>query len=78
MSRPRRTPYTEIGIRRVPCFRCGRSPSYASWTICADGNGYRPMCKECDVALNELVLRWAGDPEVDRKMRAYRETVTCP
>jgi hypothetical protein len=36
---------------------------------------FRPICRDCDVALNELVLRWAGDPHVEEKMRAYRERV---
>lgn len=68
----RRTPYSERGIRRVRCFRCG-APSRFQWQICADGNVFRGLCSECDVALNELVLRWMGDAEVDVKIAAYRK-----
>ena len=67
----RRLPYTEAGIRRLPCFRCGRPASY-QWQVCADGRLYRPLCTDCDVALNELVLRWMGDPDADAKVETYR------
>lgn len=70
----RRTPYTEKGIRRIPCARCG-SPSRYQWQICADGNVYRGLCVACDVALNEMVLLWVGDPLADAKMEAYRSRV---
>lgn len=66
----RTEPYTEIGIRRLPCFRCG-SPARFQWQICADGNQYRPICTLCDVVLNALVLNWAGFPDADEKARVY-------
>lgn len=69
--RPRKKPYTEAGIRRVPCRRCG-DPSRYQWQVCADGNVYRGLCLACDVALNELVLRWASDPDADAKIASYR------
>ncbi|MCK8788009.1 hypothetical protein M0638_27000 [Roseomonas sp. NAR14] len=74
MTRRRRKPYTALGIRRVPCFRCGE-PSRFQWDICADGNTPRGLCVACDVALNEMVLRWVGDPEADAKMASYRQRV---
>lgn len=68
---PRTKPYTEIGIRRMKCFRCGK-PARFQWQICSDGNVYRPVCLACDFELNEMVLRWAGFPDWEEKMRAYR------
>ena len=56
---PRKKPYTEIEIRRIPCERCGK-PSYAQWQICADDNHYRGVCELCDVLLNALVLEFFG------------------
>ena len=70
----RRKPYTQVGIQRVPCFRCGRS-AYCQWQICADGNVYRPLCIRCDVAMNACVLRFMRDPDREEKMRKYRERV---
>jgi hypothetical protein len=55
----RKTPYTEIGIRRVKCFRCN-APARFQWTICSLGSRFAPVCEQCDVALNELVLRFMG------------------
>ena len=67
----RKKPYTVIGLARCKCFRCGAKPS-AQWQICADGNTYRPICTQCDIELNELVLRWAGDPAWRQKIASYR------
>ncbi len=69
----RKEPYTEIGIRRLPCFRCG-APASQQWNICSDGNLYRPICTDCDLALNRLVLEWMGfEPwRIEAKMAEYR------
>lgn len=72
MRHGRRQPYTETGIKRLPCVRCGK-PATQQWQICADGNLFRPICTECDVLLNEMVLRFARDPEVQEKIERYRE-----
>lgn len=71
MSRPRTTPYTVLGIKRVPCWRCG-NPSWANWQICADGNQFRGICMPCDIKLNDLVLGFMGDPDRAVKMHDYR------
>jgi transposase-like protein len=68
----RRTPYTERGIRRMKCMRCGQ-PAVHQWQICADGNTYRPICASCDIELNEMVLRFVHDPEWQQKMIQYAE-----
>lgn len=67
----RKEPYTAIGISRLPCYRCGK-PAYHQWQICADHSLYRPLCVPCDVALNDLVMEWAGFPDRKEKMAAYR------
>lgn len=66
----RREPYTEIGVRRLRCIRCGK-PAAFQWQICADGNNWRPVCAVCDVDLNELVLRWFGHPRADDLVNDY-------
>ena len=63
-------PYTQGGIRRCRCIRCG-SPAVHQWNICADKNRYRPLCNACDIALNRMVLEWAGHPDVEKLMAAY-------
>lgn len=65
-------PYTERGIKRLACIRCGRKPAHASWQICADGKQYRPLCLGCDILLNEMVMEWANIPDRKAKMDAYR------
>jgi hypothetical protein len=70
----RRTPYTEIGIKRVKCFRfatCGNKAEF-QWTICSDGNVFRPICKACDIALNETVLKFMGFKDWQEKLTAYK------
>lgn len=74
----RRQPYSTIGIARLPCARAGCTrPAYATWSACADGNLQRPLCPECDVALNVMVLRWFGDPEADTKLAHYQAHVAA-
>lgn len=72
----RRKPYTEIGIRRLTCFRAGcNNPARFQWQICSDGNTFRPVCEACDIELNEMVLKWAGFPDWREKIEAYKERV---
>jgi hypothetical protein len=68
----RRKPYTEIGIRRMPCARCGAKASF-QWQICADGRQFRPLCAPCDVELNEMVMRWVWGDTREDDLRRYRE-----
>jgi hypothetical protein len=69
-SRDRREPFTAVGIRRVPCCRCG-APSVHQWQACADRGNFRPLCLGCDIALNKLVLKWMGDPNAAVKVQRY-------
>jgi len=55
----RKKPYTEIGIRRVPCCRCGK-PSSQQWQICSLGNRWFGVCGKCDIELQKIVLRFMG------------------
>lgn len=70
MGKPRLQPYTEIGLRRIKCFRCG-APSKFQWQVCADGNQYRGVCAGCDIGLNRAALEYMRDPDVEAKMMAY-------
>ncbi len=71
----RRKPYTEKGIKRIPCVRCG-IPSSQQWRICAldmwDG-----LCVNCDIELNRLVLNFIGtsSKEVSCLMDEYEYKV---
>lgn len=71
----RTKPYTKIGISRLKCFRCGNQAS-EQWQICSDDNIFRPICVECDIALNNLVLHWMGFKDADEKIKRYREALT--
>ncbi len=66
----RKKRYTEIGIQRLKCIRCGE-PALYQWQICADGNNYRPICDECDIGLNEVVLRFMRHPETTKLLENY-------
>lgn len=71
---PRTKPYTETGIRRVPCARCG-APSRYQWQICADNRVFRGVCIECDVALNETAMRFMFGDTREADLAAYRAKV---
>ena len=68
----RRKPYTEIGIKRVPCFRCGK-PSSTQWQICSLDNEYKGLCTSCDIMLNIIVLQFVGCYTGDL-VEKYRKT----
>ncbi len=65
----RRTEYTERGLRRLPCVRCGHKATQ-QWRTCADGL-WRPICTECDIKLNQKTLWFMGDPDLQVKMNKY-------
>ena len=67
----RKTPYTEIGIKRLKCFRCGEKASY-QWQICSDGNIFRPLCTKCDIEMNEIVLKFMKFPNWQEKINNYK------
>ncbi len=67
----RRKPYTAIGIRRVPCCRCG-TPSQAQWQVCANGNMRLGLCVDCDILLNELALQFIKHKNAKKLMQKYR------
>lgn len=68
----RKKPYTEIGIKRMKCFRCGKQATY-QWNICSDDNVYRPICTECDIALNQLALVFMKFPNWQDKIDKYKQ-----
>lgn len=65
----RKQPYTNEEIRYLKCIRCG-SPATHQWITCADGL-YRPICRECDIQLNRIVLRFLFPGENDNKIKQY-------
>ncbi len=72
----RKTPYTEIGIRRIPCYRCGNS-STRQWQICSLNNEYKGLCRECDIKLNKIVLMFMkiSPKEVHYLIEDYKEII---
>jgi hypothetical protein len=76
ISKGRRKPYTFRGITRMKCGRgtCNSRAKF-QWTICADNNRYRPLCAECDIELNEMVLNWMGIENAEEMIDRYRTFV---
>jgi len=69
----RKQPYTTIGIKRVPCKRCGKSSRF-QWNICSLGTAYHAICLECDIALNALVLEFFDIPDRQVIIERYRQS----
>ena len=72
-EKTRKLPYTEAGIKRMKCIRCGGQAQF-QWQICSDKNNYRPLCLQCDIALNCLVLQWFNHPDANALMKRYTIT----
>ena len=69
----RRTQYTQDTIQRAKCFKCKTRPAKEQFNICALGGRFVPICPECDVELNALVLNWLDVPEKDERMKIYQK-----
>lgn len=54
------------------CFKCGGKPPYGEWRICSDGP-WRKVCRECDLELNKMALRWAFPRDWRALWKAYRK-----
>lgn len=67
----RKKPYTDLGVSRLSCIRCGKKACH-QWQICSDGNNYRPICCHCDVALNKVVLKFMGHPRTNKLINEYK------
>ena len=66
----RTKPYTDRGLSRVPCVRCGK-PSEFNWFFCAEDQ-WRGMCRPCDEGLNELGLTYVfGKRKAAAKIKSY-------
>lgn len=68
-----RTPYTEVGIKRVPCIKCGK-PSKYQWSICSNNNRSLAICTDCDIELNRIFLDFANFSNKDELLQAYAES----
>jgi hypothetical protein len=57
----RTKPYTEAGLKRKKCVRCGHPASH-QWNVnsCNAGVnwGFLPVCAWCDGLLNDMVLHF--------------------
>ena len=62
-------PYTQEGLKRCKCVRCGAKASH-QWKACADTK-YRALCRSCDTALNNIVLTYFKLPNATALMEKY-------
>lgn len=65
--------YTEKGISRVPCIRCGAT-STGQWSICSLDGRYVACCLECDIGINALVLQYMRVPGADVLLEKYKKS----
>lgn len=73
----RRKPYTDRGISRVPCAKCGQ-PSKYQWSVCAMDGLRAAVCAKCDVELNRMGLNWLlGKEKAKPLIDAYRRKNTA-
>lgn len=72
----RRQPYTAIGIKRKRCVRCGEK-AHAQWNVCALGKQHFPVCKQCDIGLNRLAVKYMRVPDGGAKLQDYEARLTA-
>lgn len=71
----RTRPYTDAGLRRMPCAHCQDRKATEQWSVsvCATGNQrlWVPVCTECDIEFNRDTLAFIRHPEADALMTEY-------
>ena len=70
----RNKPYTVEEIKRKKCVRCGKQ-AHGTWQACSDKRKYRPLCLDCDIKLNKMVLKWMGFTDWESKIQSYENEV---
>lgn len=60
----------------MKCYRCNAEAEH-TWNICSDGNKKRYVCTECDIKLNELVLKFMGFRQWRSKLERYTKKRRC-
>lgn len=53
------------------CKRCGE-PALQSWSICATNNRKYWVCQECDIEINEWMLKFMRFRNWKSKMKKYK------
>lgn len=66
-------PYTERGISRVSCIKCGQ-PSKYQWSICSNKNRNLAVCIGCDIELNKIFLNFANFSNKKELLQTYEES----
>ena len=66
----KKTSYTNEELSRTKCIRCGELSSHV-WGTCANGGYHIPLCENCDVSLNELILKWLVVSNWEELMEKY-------
>lgn len=69
MRSTRRRPYTERGISRVPCVKCG-APSKYQWRICST-DAWTAVCRRHDIEVNRKIARWAFGSDAEPLLKRY-------
>ena len=70
----RRTPYTRRGLGRKECARCGKKARY-QWGCCANKSLCVPVCENCDILLNKMLLQFLRFSNWKLLLTEYTERV---
>ena len=60
----------------IPCVHCGAN-SQCQWVVCANGPDFIPMCIDCDIALNHLILSFLKFENCEDLMKQYKESLVA-
>lgn len=71
----RKKPYTTKGLKRILCACCKKQKARFQWTACAINSRYVPVCTDCDIHLNILLVTAFGTPNGPKLLKKYAEAV---
>ena len=58
----------------LPCVRCGGQYGVAVWKACSDKE-WRVLCEPCDIAANEMLLRFLNVARTAWRVKRYMATM---
>ena len=59
-------------MKAKKCFKHKGRKAVDDWVFCSDGK-WRGVCKECDIELNKMALRFAYPTDWKPRLKAYIE-----
>jgi hypothetical protein len=67
--------YSVKQVRKVKCFRCGKSPCYSQIKVNMISDFYLPICDKCDYEARKFILFFLNVNDMDKILSCFEEKI---